>query len=455
MQNRTTKFLLIAIIAALISIIGLHPATAEQRNEVTYLRGPYNTAYFKRHNQDFRLSAAFHFNHGRQHDVLLLTPFSRHVEEDAKLDQESFAMMLNPPKTEPTMEYYGPYTARAMFRLFRAIDWTHMHHEQTYDILADKDIAWNKKKEWTDRAVRYYLEKESEGLPRSPAPLDVTMRRAGVMMKPYFTLFRNYYPQSNNFAYVAHWWHPAAYESMMIAGNSDEQSTTLKQMDNVMFAQVFPDRPQRMLLSREGMPRYSRLSPESANIFDNLHMLHGITYDILSYEGWDMEQKKAELYRVIKAMSYQPGDEELARKFSEPYPDMDPRIYYDWMEGTDGEMNRIMMEMMGEMMPVMMPEMSSEMKEKMMAQFKLKMTPGIQEGELPGSLMDAMRTLMPDMEMNPEAVESGKTPTMMVDAMLEGWKEKYSNMPDISPISMEAEPSPPPLAQAQTSEQAQ
>jgi hypothetical protein len=31
-----------------------------------------------------------------------------------------------------------------------------------------------------------------------------------------------------------------------------------------------------MVLSREIMPRYSRMSPESANIFDNLHMLHGI-----------------------------------------------------------------------------------------------------------------------------------------------------------------------------------
>jgi hypothetical protein len=343
------------------------------------------------------------------------------------------------------MELYGPYTARAMFRVFRAIDWTHMHHEQTYDILSDKEIPWNKKKKWTDRSVRYYLDKESAGIPRSPAPLDVTMRRAGVMMKPYFTLFRNYYPQSNNFAYVAHWWHPAAYESMMIAGNDDQQSVILKQMDNTMFTQVFKDRPQRMILSRETMPRYSRLSAESANIFDNLHMLHGITYDILSYEGWNIDQKRAELYRVIKAMSYQPGDEKLARKFSEPYPDMDPRVYYDWMKGTNGEMNRIMMEMMDEMMPMMMPEgMTPQMKDKMMAQFKMKMTPGIQEGELPGSLHDAMMAMMPNMKMMPEAIEPGKTPTMMTAMMLKGWQEKYGNMPDIEPIAMDKQPSTPP-----------
>ena len=59
------------------------------------------------------------------------------------------------------MEYYGPYTARAAWTLYRAIDWTHMHHEQTYDIMADKGIPWSKKKEWTDRAVWYYLTKNS------------------------------------------------------------------------------------------------------------------------------------------------------------------------------------------------------------------------------------------------------------------------------------------------------
>jgi len=89
---------------------------------------------------------------------------------------------------------------------------------------------------------------------------------------------------------------------------------------------------------------------------------------------------------VIEAMSYQPGDEKLARKFSLPYPDMDPRVYADWMKGTKGEMNRIMEEMMMEMMP---GGMSEEMKRKMMEQFRMKMTPGIQEGEVAGSLHDA------------------------------------------------------------------
>ncbi|QWV92965.1 hypothetical protein KP004_17615 [Geomonas oryzisoli] len=434
-----------ALSAAMLFALALQPkagAALEQRKEVSNLKGPYNAAFFHRENGAFRVGAAIHFAHGIQHDFLQLEPLAQHEETDRKADLAYLEMIHNPPQTEPKMELYGPYTARTMWQLYRAIDWTHMHHEQTYDILADRDIPWDRKKRWTDRAVAYYLEKLD--IPRSPAPLDVTLRRAAVMMKPYATLFRNNYPKSNNFFFAAHWWHPAIYEAQMLGGNGKAQEEMVRDTDRTLFTQVLKERPQRMLLSREMMPRYSRMSPESANIFDNLHMLHGIAYDLLSYEGWTVEQKRDELYRVIKAMSYHPGDEKLARKFSTPHPDMDPRLYEPWMKGTEGEMNRIMMEMMEEMMPLMMPGQPDPlMKAQMMEQFKKKMTPGMQEGELPGSLMDALKKVMPQMQMSPESMEPGQTPQKMVDVMMKGWQDKYGAMPDVAPMPMEQEPAAP------------
>jgi hypothetical protein len=276
------------------------------------------------------------------------------------------------------------------------------------------------------------------------------MRRAGVMMKPYFSYFRNYYPNSNNFFYWAHWWHPAIYEAQMIAGNDAEQDQAVAMVEGPVAEQVQANRPLRMELSREIMPRYARMSPESANIFDNLHMLHGISYDILAYEGWTIEQKRAEMYRVIKAMAYQPGDEKYVRKFPIPYPEMDPRVYADWMQGADGEMNRIMREMLHEMMPLMMADdmtMTPEMEGRVMRQFVMKLTPGFQEGEHEGSLADALKKEMPGMTMMPEAMEPGATPTKMIEAMMEGWRQKYADMPDAPPISMEQDPDLPPLPQ--------
>lgn len=438
-MNRMLAF---GAIACLLSTM---PANAlDQRDGVGHLNGPYNLAFFYRHNAAFRISAAIHVAHAAQHDILQLAPLQNHAATDMETDAEYLNATFNPPRTEPTMELYGPYTARFIFDLYRAIDWTHMHHEQTYDILSDEDIPWDNKKEWTDRAVAYYLEKFD--IPRSPAPLDVTMRRAGVMMKPYFTYFRNKYPKSNNFFYAAHWWHPVIYEAIMLGGNDDEQKTMVEQTDSTYFSQVLPNRPKRMLLSREVMPRYSRFSPESANIFDNLHMLHGIAYDILAYEAWTPEQKAAELKRVIKAMSYQPGDEKLARKFQLPHPNMDPRVYETWMQGAEGEMNRIMIEMQEEMMPLMMPGgMSDEMHRRMMAQFRMKLSPDMEDGEIEGSWSDAMKQMMPQMKMMPEAMEPGATPQKMIDAMLAGWQKKWGNLPDIEPMPMSTEPQMPPL----------
>lgn len=144
-------------------------------------------------------------------------------------------------------------------------------------------------------------------------------------------------------------------------------------------------------------------------------------------------------------MSYQPGDEQLARKFATPYPDMDPRVYDEWMQGTAGAMSQIMQEMVEEMMPMMMPNgMTPDMREQMMAQMRMKFAPGLQDGELPGSLMDAMKAIMPNMQMTPEAMEPGATPTRMIEVMLRGWQEKHGKMPDLPPMPMNQEPSAPP-----------
>lgn len=412
----------------------------EQRNDVGFLRGPYNLAYFYRHSFPYRIGAGMHFFHSKQHDLLELTPFAEHVAVDAKFDKEALASIVEPPLIEPEMPYYSNYVDRAMHTLFRTIDWTHMHHEQTYDVMSDRNIAWSDKKLWTDRSVKYYLEMQEPGVPRSIAPLDVTMRRAAIMMKPYFNYFMNYYPKDQSLFFVAHWWHPAVYEGQMISGNADQEASLQGVMD-AMYRQIIPDRPGRMLLSREIMPRYARMSPESANIFDNLHMLHGIAYSILAYEGWSIDEKRAEMYRVINAMGYQPGDELLARKFRTPHPHYDPRTYPDWVRAPKGEMSRIMMEMLMEMLPSMYPKgLSARQKAEIMAQAGKKMRLGMEEGEIEGSLHDALMAVAPGMQTTPGAVQPGQTAHAMVDLMLSNWRRKHGSMPDIAAIDMSVEP---------------
>jgi hypothetical protein len=316
-----------------------------------------------------------------------------------------------------------------------------MHHEQTYDVMAFREIPWAEKKVWTDRAVEYYLAMQTPGVPRSVAPLELTMRRAGIMMKPYFNYFRNFYPLDQSLFYVAHWWHPAVYEAQMIAGNRD-QEVAIRAVQDTLYRDVLPDRPGRMVLSREIMPRYARMSPESANIFDNLHMLHGIAYSILAYKGWTVEEKRAEMYRVIDAMGYQPGDEAYARKFREPHPSYDPRTYPAWVRAPQGAMGMIMMDMLMEMLPMMYPGgLSKDRKAAVMRQMMMNGRLGIEPGEVPGSLRDALMQVAPGMRMMPGATEPGETPAMMVEHMLSAWKAKAAHIPDVPSIDMSVEPS--------------
>lgn len=438
---RTSSVPLAGVIAVvLLGVSSCAPVQLEQRGDIHYLRGPYNFANYDRHNYIYETSAAIHFAHGIQHDILQLTPIEDADDVDRRTSERYVAAIHDPPRIEPHMDLYGPYTSRFAWGLMQAIDWTHMHHEQTYDIMADSGIPWGQKAEWTRRAVDYYLRHASQK-PRSVAPLDITMRRAGTMMKPYFGCFRNQYPESAKFFFYAHWWHPAIYEAQMLGGNGGRQEEIVRATQETGLREVIKsaNRPERMLLSREMMPRYSRMSPESANIFDNLHMLHGIAYDILCYEGWTPEEKREELYRVIDAMAYQPGDERFVRKFEAPRPAMDPRVYEGWMKGYEGSMNQIMEEMMMEMMPSMMPhgkEISPEMHAKMTSQLRMKLSPGMQDGEIPGSLHDAMMKLMPDMKMSPASVEPGASADKMIETMLDGWREKHGNMADIAPWPM-------------------
>lgn len=400
-------------------------AHVDQRNEVTFQRGPYVQAFYKNFYKPWTHQAAIHAAHGGAHDLAHATSPEKRSDKDKEFRDEMVKLTLSERSNNgPKMETYGPLVSQFAFDLYRTIDWTHIHHEQTYDIMSDKDIAPKDKQKWNDRSVKYYL--ENFDIPRSVAPLEVTMRRAGVMMKPYFTYFRNYFPETNLYFWVAHWWHPAIYEAQYLGMYDGTQKEKVAKADG-LIKEFFKDPPKRMILSRELMPRYTEMNPASANIFDNLHMLHGIAYDILTYPKWTAKEKRKELYRVIEAMKYRNGDEKYVRMFKIERPNTDPTVKEPWMVAQEGAMNSIMKEMMEEMMPMMMPGISESKKKEVMEQFRMKMGARMEPGEHEGALHDALMKEYPDMVMSEESKEAmkpGKESKKMVDMMLSKWEKK-------------------------------
>lgn len=70
----------------------------------------------------------------------------------------------------------------------------------------------------------------------------------------------------------------------------------------------------------------------------------------------------------------------------------------------------------------------------------MKLAPGIQKGERPGSLANALKQVMPEMKMKPHDMDPGVEPVETIRVMLEAWKNKNGNMPDIEPLEMKDEP---------------
>jgi hypothetical protein len=310
----------------------------ESKDEVFHLRGAYNNEFYKRHFKDFQLTTVAHWAHGRISDVLISQPADL-AEADRAFYSKSEWFLKNPAQTEPHQTYVGPEFARLAWRAVHVIDWTHQLHEQLYDIMTDPRIPSSEKKIWIDRAVDFYLSEPSVAF--SPAPFEeVIMKRVGLTGQPWFKSFRNHWPKTTDLFWAFHWWHPVVYEAQLLYPDLARQQEAVLKIDDLFLNQVIPNPPNRMLLSREVMPQFSQLSPEAANIFDNLHMFHGIIYDILASP--DVKDKRREIYKMIDRMTVKPGDRAMAKNFPTPNPNLDPLVYSEEMWKGGGEMGRIM-----------------------------------------------------------------------------------------------------------------
>jgi len=315
----------------------------EQRDQIFHLRGDYNYEFYENHPQDYALTTVAHWAHGRISDVLLEAPDDTR-QADADFFNQGKLFLENPSQVEPHQDYVAPEYARLVWKAIRVVDWTHQLHEQLYDIMTDSSIPPDQKKKWIDRSVDYYLSEPEMAF--SPAPFEeVVMGRVQLTNQPWFKTFRTNWPKTNGLFWAFHWWHPVVYEVQLLNPNLEDQKRAIREIDEMFMKDVVPNPPRRMHLSREVMPRFSQLSPEAANIFDNLHMFHGIVYDILASSK--VKDKKKEIYKMIALMTVQEGDRHKAENFPIPHPDMDPMVYSTWLQDGGGEMGRIMGHGMG------------------------------------------------------------------------------------------------------------
>ena len=283
-----TTVLVIALAGA--SCTGVMP-----RNNQFYLPGDYNFAFYDTHARAARSFYAAHVAHFGIYEVALTQG------EDATEAFEEMATQIHqlvevPPKFEPPAELIAPGWMRMAHSTGRAMDWTHLLHSQLYDILTDPAVT--EKQPAGERAIAYYLS-------NSDAAFSTRGYGHRWMMGggTWAGVFARKYPDINGILWSYHWHHAAVYEALM-EPTPEAQARTLDRVIDLFVDSVLVNPPDYMPLVAEVAPRFAKMFPAAAHIFDNLHMMHDITNDIMVDERLTRAQKEAEIGLMLKNQTY-------------------------------------------------------------------------------------------------------------------------------------------------------
>ena len=297
-RGRITPQAVLLVALAATSCTGAIP-----RNSQFYLPGRYNFAFYDTHTRAAQSFYAAHVAHFGIYEVAL-TDGEDATDAFADLEARIRRLVGEPPRFEPPSELIAPSWMKMAHATGRSMDWTHHLHSQLYDILTDGSVI--DKKAAGERAIAYYL---------SNAEAAFSTRGYGHrwMMGggTWAGVFAQKYPEINGILWSYHWHHAAVYEALM-EPTREAQARELDRVIDLFADSVLANPPEYMPLAAEVAPRFSRMFPAAAHIFDNLHMMHDISNDIMVDERLSREQKEAEINRMLQKQVYANQDTMVA-----------------------------------------------------------------------------------------------------------------------------------------------
>lgn len=291
-MTRTTPLLL---------LLAAGCAAAPSRDTRFRLPAAYNFAFYDTFGDAARSFYAAHYAHFRVYEVAM--------DEDPgpafeRTTAEIRHLIEDPPKYEPLSDLIAPRWTKIGWPTARAMDWTHMLHSQLYDILTDDRVA--NKRAAGERAIAYYL-----------ANGDVAFSTRGYghrwMMGggTWAGTFAREQPAINGILWAYHWHHAAVYEALM-EPDSARRRVELARVLRVFEDSVLANPPSYMPLTAEVAPRFSRMFPAAAHIFDNLHMMHDVVNDIMLDPVRTDDERAFEIERMRRNMTYRAQDAVVA-----------------------------------------------------------------------------------------------------------------------------------------------
>lgn len=279
--------------------LALGACASGPRTGVFHLSAPYNYAFYDTFEPAARSFYAAHYAHFGAYEILMRPAPDLH-DRMSGFAAEVHRLVADPPKFEPPAEIVAPHWSRLAYETGQSMDWTHMLHSQLYDILTDPAVV--RKREAGERAISYYLS-EAETAFSTRGYGHRFMEGGG----PWAGAFRAEFPAVNGILWAYHWHHAAVYEALMDPDPA-VQAVELERVIRVFEDSVLVNPPTEMPLTAEVAPRFSRMFPAAAHIFDNLHMMHDVANDVMAFEAYALAEKQAEILRLRDLMSYAAQD---------------------------------------------------------------------------------------------------------------------------------------------------
>ncbi len=289
--------------ALLIALAETSCAGVTPRNSQFYLPGDYNYAFYDTHNRAARSFYAAHVAHFGVYEIAL-TKGEDATDAFAELETRVRRLVAEPPRFEPRAELIAPAWMRMAHPTGRSMDWTHHLHSQLYDILTDASVT--EKQTAGERATAYYLSNASAAF--STRGYGHRWMMGG---GAWAGTFARKYPEINGILWAYHWHHAAVYEALM-EPTPEAQERELDRVIDLFADSVLANPPEYMPLTAEVAPRFSKMFPAAAHIFDNLHMMHDITNDIMVDGRLSRAEKEAEIQRMLRNQTYATQDSMVA-----------------------------------------------------------------------------------------------------------------------------------------------
>jgi len=294
---------------ALVLVAGLgagQPASAQdRRDEQFYYPGSFNWQFLKRYPDAARLFNAFDYGHAVLYEIL----YTRRGDDAQRRLADEFQylttdLLVHPPRFAIAEEAVMPSYAKLAWRAKEMFDWAHMLHRQIYDAYAEPRLTPAARDSLIERLTDYYLSRRGYAFAAKPKSMSL-------MDDQYFSqAFRRFEPRFNGLIWAYHWLQVGLYEPFAAYRTPAEQTKAVQGTVARFWAMLHssPSRmPRVMPMTATIAPVFARRHPRAAAIFDNLHMTHDISSDILVSDSVPSGRKRDVIYAQLREMADSSG----------------------------------------------------------------------------------------------------------------------------------------------------